>query len=425
MLSHSCLARAVWACAAWATLVKCDKGQEVCVNGTTNAQCDDSQGTVDAQLEKCGVVWNENKTHSLAPAFLQYRFWEFYEKDLKPPLNEAAWLLELPERLNNCPSMRAVTLYFLAETALYYQPKEEWEILVREAGKSMGEMTTLDTRNWPIELAKRSFEKTRDSLQPASSNINLDVVICHCRESLHWLKTMPVVRSLNARLLIYEKCGKNAKNEQPEAFHDGWKSVESIDTPDPPRFRKDECIAFLRHLIDRRNDIAEYTIFMQADAKDHLDLNYLRLVFRILVTTKLDVPFLHLNMHRVVKALTPCKQAIYHQLFDRDPQNLQFYCCAQFLVRRDRIMDRDKGFYENMARMMDEQTPQDKCNDIPGHSTHCLMYEGMWHVLFGEQDYMPLHEDHTAVPYVLRVPDTESETNLPVGAFADTILTYE
>lgn len=171
-----------------------------------------------------------------------------------------------------------------------------------------------------------------------------------------------------------------------------------------------------------RDKFSDYSIFLQADAGDHLHLEYLRLVLQMLATTELDIPFLHLNMHRVVKSVTPCKNATYVQIFGREPHNLQSYCCAQFLVRRDRILARDKAFYEKMLNMMDEDTPEDACKDIPGHSTHCLMYESMWHVVMGEPDTLPFHYEHTAVPFLLRVSDTGSASNLPIGAFATHVL---
>eukprot|EP00397_Hematodinium_sp_SG-2012_P047213 GEMP01053603.1.p1 GENE.GEMP01053603.1~~GEMP01053603.1.p1 ORF type:complete len:333 (+),score=78.48 GEMP01053603.1:92-1090(+) len=308
---------------------------------------------------------------SLSPALLQYRFWKFYEERGPPPLDEAAWLITTPKALDDCPGMRAVTLYFMAEAALYHRPEHEWQALLNNATQT--DLHNLDRSNWPVDAARSSFQKTREAL--ASKNwvsTSLDIVICHCRESLIWLRDMPPPPALNTRLVIYEKCGKQIAED--EKLEEVWANIDTVDLPDPPGFRKDECVAFLHYLVHRRESASNYTIFLQADASDHMNLDYLRLVLQMIATTELDVPFLHLNMHRVVKAVTPCKNATYVQIFGREPRNLQSYCCAQFLVRRDRILARDRTFYEKMMNMMDEDTPQDACNDIPGHSTHCLMY---------------------------------------------------
>lgn len=70
-----------------------------------------------------------------------------------------------------------------------------------------------------------------------------------------------------------------------------------------------------------------------------------------------------------------------------------------------------------MQNMLDDrEAPKPECSDIPGHSTHCLMYEKMWHVLFGEPDLLPLRGENPTLPLFLRARDVDNESYLPSGS---------
>lgn len=90
---------------------------------------------------------------------------------------------------------------------------------------------------------------------------SVDLVVCHCREDLEWLNqammNWPV--ATQSRLFLYEKCG-----ERGRVF---GASVEHVFVDDVgPSGRKDECSAYLTHLINAawQQEAAEYTLFMQA-----------------------------------------------------------------------------------------------------------------------------------------------------------------
>ena len=127
--------------------------------------------------------------------------------------------------------------------------------------------------------------------------------------------------------------------------------------------------------------------------------------------------FVHLNYPRLVATQSDCKHATYKEIFGADPPGrLGTYCCAQFVASRQRIQQRDRSMYVRLAEMMDEPSP-DGCNDIPGHSTHCLMYEVLWHILIGNhQPALPLRQDDSTLPTHLRVREEGSMTFLPGGS---------
>ena len=64
----------------------------------------------------------------------------------------------------------------------------------------------------------------------------------------------------------------------------------------------------------------------------------------------------------------------------------------------------------------DQEAPKPFCNDIKGHSTHCLMYEAIWHVLWGEPDVLPIRGENPDLPLFLRARDMDNESYLPTGS---------
>merc|ERR1712194_192734 len=111
------------------------------------------------------------------------------------------------------------------------------------------------------------------------------------------------------------------------------------------------------------------------------------------------------------------KSKIFELIFGRKPGQLGTYCCAQYLVSRRRLQLPRKETYEKMLTMLDDrEAPKPECGDIKGHSTHCLMYEKMWHVLWGEPDTLPVRATNGKLPLFLRAKDLENESNLPAGS---------
>jgi hypothetical protein len=80
------------------------------------------------------------------------------------------------------------------------------------------------------------------------------------------------------------------------------------------------------------------------------------------------------------------------------------YCCAQFVVHRDRILYREKKFYEHALSMVDGSGVPDICSPIPPkRSSHCYVLEYLWHVVFGEERYLPFKADDVRLSPLLRM----------------------
>lgn len=293
--------------------------------------------------------------------------------------------------------------FLVAETKLFLEPFEQAQQVFLHAAQ-MAEVLPQDSydemmETWPVTLALESFQKASLEVEQNIARAaergrpSFHLVVCHCKESLWWLTPvnatwLPSRKQVSSTLFIYEKCGR--RTEVDMLVKERFDYVEIVDLPDPV-IRRDECVGFLKHLVDHYDapGPADNTIFLQSDIEDHLYVGFLKMVTRAVELHTLNAPFVQLNWPRLVSSLSECKKQVYRLLFEREPsRSLSSYCCAQFLVSRERILARPKVVYERMLSMLDEPSPEG-CHDIPGHSTLCLMFEVLWHVLLGEPDQLP------------------------------------
>ncbi|CAD7945776.1 unnamed protein product [Amoebophrya sp. A25] len=253
-------------------------------------------------------------------------------------------------------------------------------------------------------------------------NVVMHILVCHCREDLDWLTGPDFVikkaPNLSVELLIYDKCKTPIGEEKTKQYLATglFTAVKSIPCDDLPGFRRDECVAYLKYLVDYYDNYPDLVMFLQSDVDEHAYWGYINLILES-VASGWRLPFVPLNGGRIVQNLTPCKRRIFEETFQRTPAALGTYCCAQYIVHRSRLMLTPLWRYEKLLKMLDDQeAPKPECNDIKGHSTHCLMYETIWHVLWGEADLLPLRGENPELPLFLRARDVDNESYLPVGS---------
>mmetsp|Transcript_60537 Transcript_60537/g.136207 ORF Transcript_60537/g.136207 Transcript_60537/m.136207 type:complete len:407 (-) Transcript_60537:16-1236(-) len=323
--------------------------------------------------------------------------------------------------MKECPGLLITSYLMVAEARLLIDDVESGDAMHKAdalASQLSAEDFEAEQASWPIREAISSFQLAATNMEKcrsATDTTTVHVVVCHCREDLDWLANGTfddVGRATAASLYIYEKCGQLT---DVSSFMSTFAEVHVIEVHDG-EIRRDECSGFLRHLIDNYDSPANFTFFFQADAGDHMEWPYLSLVNRAIARHVLQVPFIHLNYPRLVSSLSPCREEVFRLVFNRSPRAmLGSYCCAQFLVARDRVLANTRERYERMFAMLFEDSPAE-CHDIQGHSTHCLMYEVYWHVLFGELDELPARMDNPSLPLFLRIRDVENESYLPPGS---------
>eukprot|EP00411_Alexandrium_monilatum_P033499 CAMPEP_0175338580 /NCGR_PEP_ID=MMETSP0095-20121207/4906_1 /TAXON_ID=311494 /ORGANISM="Alexandrium monilatum, Strain CCMP3105" /LENGTH=407 /DNA_ID=CAMNT_0016635983 /DNA_START=34 /DNA_END=1257 /DNA_ORIENTATION=- len=379
-----------------------------------------------SSAQACTVPHWSNPNHVLEGVDLQYKLLRFFDGKGPPPLEEVFFTTQnlsravQDELLKDCPGLLVNSFIVLAEVSLPVAPEESAAALAKAeelAERLSKEEYEAAVEAWPILPALSSYRRAAAAVEAAPQRtLSVDIVVCHCGESLDWLVDgrvfMPAVDSAAVDVYIYEKCSKPTDVNTSSA---SFRHVYSIPVKDGD-IRRDECSAYLKHLVDRYSDPADYTFFFQADAGDHMQWEYLSLVMRSISLHTLQAPFVHLNHPRLVASLSPCREEVFRHVFGRRPrQMLGSYCCAQFAVARERVLANPLERYERMQQMLFGDSPSE-CHDIPGHSTHCLMYEVYWHVLFGEQDDLPERAANPALPLFLRIRDLENESYLPPGS---------
>ncbi|CAD7943247.1 unnamed protein product [Amoebophrya sp. A25] len=276
--------------------------------------------------------------------------------------------------------------------------------------------------------------------------ITMDFVMSHCKErDFQWMdKDMRnhLSYGVQGRLLIYEKCHEQIATDDPffaqsiVASRMFTRGVISVPTPDPSFVaRGDECSAYLRHIVDRygteipnagmltgggngggqgvgnakgavvNSDLADFTIFMHSDPYDHMHMSFMGVILQAVARGTFEQHFMHLNGPRHVRTLTPCLQAVSEAIFGHPiTYSVGPYCCAQFLVSRDRIQSRPLAFYERMRALVNGSMPYDLCTTSRvARSTHCYGMEFLWHIVFGEEADPPLRQDDPTLPVAFRL----------------------
>lgn len=402
---------------------------------------------VAAAPQACTVPHPSNPNHFLEGADLHYKLSRYYEGLGPPPLEEVFFTTQNLARATQdelhreCPGLLITAFIVLAEARLPVEPLQAASAMAKAdelAGRLSPEDYEAAAASWPIEAALADYRKSAAEAAAAAAPLaragggqgqSLHVVVCHCRESLNWLTDgryhLPAPGFAPVDLFVYEKCAAPDFHVAPAdagAFlaefgvdATRFRSVAARAVQDG-EVRRDECSAYLAHLVEHYEAPADFTMFFQADAGDHLQWEYLSLVARAIELGTLSAGFVHLNHPRLVGSLSPCREEVFRRVFGRLPKRtLGAYCCAQFVVSRTRIQASELARYQLMLKMLYDESPPE-CLDIEGHSTQCLMYEVFWHVLFGEEDDLPDRAANAALPLFLRIRDIENESYLPPGS---------
>ncbi|CEL93866.1 unnamed protein product [Vitrella brassicaformis CCMP3155] len=366
-----------------------------------------------------------------------------------PPIRGAFFLLRIPPDFRSqfvaeCPGLIVFAHLLAAEALLLTEPLDvvagvyaEGLRLLREREVSVEHQDVL-VRVWPLREAVERVERLIDERRSKGQrSASVSVVVCHCMEGLEWLAShamdftrWPVeshiyLRPSSAPIPI-------SPTEPPPAnlatyglnttlLSDLRQHVASL-TVIPlsdGTVRGDECTAYLTHINsvlgggEGERDgggmfpLSDYLVMLQGDAPNHLRVALLASVLAAMQQGTWEVPFFHLNTHRHLETVTPCMESTFEVLFDKPPDKdkiLSTYCCAQFVVSRERLTQRPPSFYRHMATMVDGSI-RDTCVEkgLPDRSSHCFVFEFLWHLVMGEDYHLPPRPLDNRLPPLLRI----------------------
>ena len=394
-----------------------------------------AQATYPSEFRMDWCVGSHCFDHSISCAHFQLRLDGYYAKGHRPPLREAFFLTTLPpvyqrELLLGCPGMMILAHLLIAELRLYtHDPSEAYALSARaQAMLDLPEITSVHLENikhaWPLQQAMERISNTSHWIEVSRRPMTADIVLPHCREDLTWLANGSLLQALPARtrIFVYQKCGGDES-----VIHHLSALLESHiqliytqldDAADPATglaARRDECTAYLSHVVREYDNLADMTLFLHGDPSDHTPFGLINVLLRgISLGTFNDLDFVHLGSPRLVATYNPCQHDIYERAVNRPlTGKLYTYCCSQFAVSKGRIRQRTLEEYAQMLRLVDGSVA-DACERIgPSYEkyagqrlSHCFFLEFMWHVVFGEPDELPLRADAN-LPLPLRLKDSE------------------
>jgi len=228
---------------------------------------------------------------------------------------------------------------------------------------------------------------------------SLHIVVARCNTQLMWLWDFDFPP--NTRVFIYEKC--NATDWADQASGLPVDHVVRTMSPDG-ELMTGECTVYLTHILMEWEQLADYTIFLHDDAPRHIQPGFLNLALRMMNNGMYDVPFLHLTHERYAQHLSPCFLHAFKAVFGKELQGpVSSYCCSHFIVSRERILAPGYDMVNQVIQTVHQGTYTTKGGGIceVGHKP-CYLMEFFWHVLFGEDDILPLRSLNTKLPPGLR-----------------------
>jgi len=364
----------------------------------------------------------EPMVYVFATAEYQNKIWTHFVHHGRPPYMEAYFIHKLSEPMKAhiellCPWLVAVSDLIVLESQIFIRGKqvlEESEFWVEVSSEYMGlsELKRIEAdRVWQIGAAISSVISAISEVNTVipSKNHSVSFVVCHCREPLDWLGSGLSNIPYGSTLYVYEKCHENSgpflSSSSLDILNKYAGGVFVISQPDGET-RGDECTAYLDYIVNEYNQLPDFTVFLQGDPDRHMFLSYLDTV--LASVDKYSGGFLHLNFHRHYQTTTPCMRQVEGYLFEAPmPANTQLigtYCCAQFVVHRDRILSRGLEFYKRAFLMVMDGGMADMCSPTPPRrSSHCYVLEYLWHIIFGEDRFLPFKADDERLPRILRM----------------------
>ncbi|MEM9444014.1 MAG: DUF3431 domain-containing protein [Verrucomicrobiota bacterium] len=197
----------------------------------------------------------------------------------------------------------------------------------------------------------------------------LELVVARYQEDLSWLRKVPK----RIKPIIYNK------SEHSEDFE--FPSQERLPNVG------NEAHTYLHHITQRREYLADFTIFSQGHPFDHVSdfhsilreiatcktfTNGFRWLGFIIDTDDAKGRLLFQNWSKNLKRELLDLDLFYEELFNRkSPKYFRFFPGAHFGVRREQILSKPHEFYEKALEM---------AFSFP-HAAHC--FERLWDQVFG------------------------------------------
>lgn len=356
----------------------------------------------------------------------------------------------------------ALTALLMKLESIYFEEDAVWTALYahyteqhHEAVANGALLQSHHVNGWPLVDGLRKINALRALRPPGEPRRTtaVDLVLCYCGrgeriEWLHGFHRLPwrqedrsaVIRA-SVALRIYHKCGSVVDHEREEESQkliktwSSWFDTVQVRYVDD-EVRADDCSAYLAYVVDRYDDMPEFAVFLHADAPEHIPTIDL-LMDTVFAAARGYLPpeagFIHLA-HNYVRHDCPGSTGmcttpdafevaqLWRKVFQSSitpvmsEGELNGYCCVQFLVRRERIRLRSKDFYVRALSFFGAESyhalfPVGKVvwEPDPRGRTPCQLNMYFWHVMFGEDLWLPRRHRDKRLPLFIRILNIEAE----------------
>ena len=169
--------------------------------------------------------------------------------------------------------------------------------------------------------------------------MNICIVVARYNEDLEWTKNF-------SNVIVYNK-----GNPLSDDFNE--KHLNNVGR---------EGHTYYKHIYDNYDNLADYTIFLQANPFDHSP-NIISNLNNYVNNTELSIDFEFLSETVLNCNLIGCPHHMglplietYEKLFGKRNENMdfQFGAGAQFIVSKKKILQRPKEFYLKIVEMLDK-----------------------------------------------------------------------
>jgi hypothetical protein len=193
------------------------------------------------------------------------------------------------------------------------------------------------------EKIMKIFDKV--FLEPIKIKNKIKVIVSRYNENIEWTKNF-------SNVLIYNKGNNDIDKYNP------------IKLPNVGR----EGHTYYKYIYDNYDNLEDYTIFLQGNPFDHSP-NIINDIRHLLIKSDLNNDFLFLSQFILNTNLEKCHHHENHQKYKDLPlketfekifgyyksskENIKFGAGAQFIVKKEKILQKPKEFYFNIIKLLE------------------------------------------------------------------------
>jgi len=364
-------------------------------------KCDEEKCWNSNQLGATWSLWE--KAELPKRLIMDWIKWSFHEKEIITDLPNKCGLPNFPEfedhRHDQALLTNLIYLYGKDNPKIKPLSANAWEKDINHFIKKYSSELKLII---PEPIINNNKHCTRKIIEKPkfTTKIRNDttVVTSHFSEDLKWLAD-------KSHMFNIVLCDKKGSNQIPDEI------ISKFDCDSCPTMENkgSEGLAYLNYIIKNYENLSERTAFIHGHDTAWHYKNPLSTAEAILVARTDKYGYISLNIkhhpgedysldrnyqiERTAGWIKKYWQEYFYPYLGEIPQKFSHDCCAQFVVRKDRILKHPKEAYQKWANLYyvveKEMIEPNRGNYKDKHSPLNYLFEFIWHIIFGEPAVVP------------------------------------